>query len=534
MPRLAYADWLDENKADGVPSPARGPSAHAELIRVQCRLAAGAFSDPDYAELLDREADLLEWLKTYTSLTDLALTNLDFYPDKCEPGDWGALRRGFPEILEFDGYLETPEETVEAISRALGAAFAACPARTLRLEDPMADELAMLLRQPIVRQLHGLYLDGLDDAQDDGTGENAVAAIARSPHLAGLKRLYLEFEVLPEEYSLLARSPYLRNLESLVLDYPPASASGLETLAKSKWFRKLRRLQLWTSSEGLRALADLPPMPHLVSLTLKGTSSASTAALRKFVNSSSFPALAHLELSGTNLSSEQVALLAKGKWPLRHLRLSHNEVRKAGAEALAKAPFASTLQVLELPACEITAGGVQALACSEALSGLRRLDLAVNPIGPGGLIALAESEHFRGLRSLDLEWTNTARGPIAARDVYRFLSTMDMPDLRHLSLSQLPVSIRGARVIAADPAFANLSQLRSGSCSLGERGTRVLVTSENLSNLVVLDVNGCKTGSGAGKLADPKVLPCLARCHLGSGVPKGAATRLRRRAAIQL
>ena len=30
-PRLVYADWLDENKPDAVPSPAAGPSARAEL-----------------------------------------------------------------------------------------------------------------------------------------------------------------------------------------------------------------------------------------------------------------------------------------------------------------------------------------------------------------------------------------------------------------------------------------------------------------------------------------------------------------------
>ena len=38
-PRLMYADWLDEHLPDKGPSPAAGPSARAEYIRVQCRLA---------------------------------------------------------------------------------------------------------------------------------------------------------------------------------------------------------------------------------------------------------------------------------------------------------------------------------------------------------------------------------------------------------------------------------------------------------------------------------------------------------------
>src|SRR5437868_6349546 len=64
-PRLVYADWLDENRPDRRPSPASGPSARADYIRTQCRLAAGAFDDPDYPDLLLRERDLADWLNTH-------------------------------------------------------------------------------------------------------------------------------------------------------------------------------------------------------------------------------------------------------------------------------------------------------------------------------------------------------------------------------------------------------------------------------------------------------------------------------------
>src|SRR5437870_4931167 len=63
--RLVYADWLDENLPDAMPSPAAGPSARAEYIRVQCRLARQPLDDPDYPELLEREEDLAGWLQTH-------------------------------------------------------------------------------------------------------------------------------------------------------------------------------------------------------------------------------------------------------------------------------------------------------------------------------------------------------------------------------------------------------------------------------------------------------------------------------------
>jgi len=530
MPRLAYADWLDENKPDELPSPAESSSARAEFIRVQCRLAAGAFDDPDYPELLEREADLAEWLNVHDREPDRDLGYL-YCPTSFEGGEWGNSHRGFPEFVNVDDYLETTEETVEALVEALEDGFTMCEARTLGLEAPTTDEIALLARHPIFEQVRGLYLDGLDDSTQD----EAIAAIAGSRWAAGLRRLNIDFLLDEPGCEALARSPYLSNLESLTIKYP-ISARSIKSFGRSKWFRKLRRLHLWLGiGDGLRALADLPPMPRLMSLTLSEESEATTpATMRRFATSSAFPALVHLDLSETHLSADHIAMLARGRWPLRHLRLFRNEVRKTGVEALIDASFAPTLRVLELPWCELTAAGIQTLANSDALAELRHLNLADNPIGPGGLAALAESKTLQGLRSLELRRTNAARGPIAARDVLRFLTNLEMPNLRHLELSKLPVGIRGAQVLATAPGFANLTRLILEGCALGESGTKHLVWPRSLSNLVVLNMSDNKTGSGAGKLLNRKVLPRLASCCLGTGIPKATATRLRRRPGIMI
>lgn len=530
-PRLVYADWLDENRPDKRPSPAEGPSARAEFIRVQCRLAAGAFDSADYPELLERESDLAVWLNTHDPDPYIALTDLHC-DNQCEGGDWGAYRRGFPEVVEFefDEYGEDADETIGALTNALECGLDKCPARTLKLEEAMVEEVARLARHPSFARVRGLCLDYLGEGNDD----DAVRAIALSPRSAGLRRLYFDFPLGSSSCKALALSPYLGKVESFVLDYPPVSAATIRALGRAKWFRNLKRLHLWLGrGDVLHALAEMPVMPQLVSLTIR-MPAPSLVSMRRFAECASFPRLVHLDLTDCGLSPDLVALISRGRWLLRHLQLGRNEVRRVGCEALAAAPFAATLGVLDLRGSEVSSGGVQALAGSVALAELRHLDLAENPIGPGGLAALAESTHLRGLRALNLAQLNSARGPISARDVSAFLNTLAMSELRHLNLDLLPVGVRGAKLLAARPQFANLTRLGLSGCALGDAGTRAIVRSKSLGKLVVLDLSANRLGRGATRLASRKVFPRLAHCRLGVGVPKTTAARLRRRPGVRV
>lgn len=527
-PRLVYADWLDENRPDRRPSPASGPSARAEFIRTQCRLAAGGFEDPEYPDLRVREHDLADWLNTHAGDPDPKLDGV-FYSEVFDTGEWADYRRGFLDVVTFDDYGETAEETVETAEEALRDALDRTPARTLRLQDVTADEIALLVRRPVFARLRALQLDYLDGGAED----EAVSAVAASPRSAGLRRLFIDLEVGSDGCKALAESRHLGNLESLAIDYP-IPARAVKQFASSRWFRNLRRLHLWAGGgDVLRVLSDLPPMPRLVSLTLREVGRAGPATLRRFAASEAFPRLAHLSLYGGRLKPEHVSALARGEWPLRCLDLSQNEVRRAGCEAIAAAPFAPTLRALELSECGVSAGGVQALAGADSLRGLGWLDLAANPIGPGGLMALAESPHLRGLRALDLGRTNTTRAPVSARDTLNFLSALDVPGLRRLSLDGLPVAVRGARVLASSPAFARLTQLRLEECGLGPRGAAAVVGSKTLTDLVSLSLAGNKVGASVRKLAEPRVFPRLAYCRLGTGIPKTAVARLLRRPGVR-
>ncbi len=519
-PRLAYADWLDENQPDAMPSPATSPSARAEFIRVQCRLAAGAFDAPDYPELLEREQDLADWIAIHNPDPDLA-SDTFHQEDPFGTGEWSAYRRGFHEVIAFEDYQETADETVETLAAAMKETFQVTPARTLVLEDASAEEITLFTRHAMFKQLRGLYLDYLIDGDEN----MAISAVAAAPGAIGLRRLFLDMPLEAEACKALAASKYLMNLESLDIDYP-ITAQAMKHFQTAKWFCNLRRLHVWGGGDLFRMLADSPPMPRLVSLSVGGAMNPSLATVRRFASSTAFPRLAHLRLTGTHLQPPQIALLAKGRWPLRHLDLQQNEVRKAGCEALAAAPFARTLRVLSVTDCEVTSGGVQALADCDEFAHLQHLSLTGNPIGPSGLSAIAGSQAFQQLRSLDLSRANSPRGPIAARHLYDFLTTLDMPHLQHLRLSNMPVAIRGSRVIATSPTFANLTRLHLDYCSIGSRGTAELLESKNLAGLAYLNITGNKVGSAVSVLTNPKRFPRLGYCLLGTAIPKATIRKL--------
>jgi len=93
--RLAYADWLDEHRPDKHPSPAQGPSARAELIRVQCRLAALTPADPEYTDLLDQNGALGAWLDRHDPPAKVSETFASG-DHECE-----SFVRGFPHGIEL-------------------------------------------------------------------------------------------------------------------------------------------------------------------------------------------------------------------------------------------------------------------------------------------------------------------------------------------------------------------------------------------------------------------------------------------------
>jgi uncharacterized protein (TIGR02996 family) len=276
VPRLVYADWLDEH----------GQEERAEFIRLQCELARGAASESRQEKLRRRERDLLvehelEWV--------------------------GPLRQVVRRGAFVRGFVERVTVHADRLPRA-AELFSTAPIRHLVLLD--ADDYSPLVAIPGLRQITTLDLrDGCR------LTAKAVRLLANAPPLAGVTSLLLRQRSLEEPaiaalttsralrrlHTLelydavvvdidlvgpLTRSPHLAGLTTLVLGAQEVRDDGAAAFGDPKCrLTALRRLHLsycLIGDDGARALARSPHLAGLERLNLAGNpiGSAGRRALR--------------------------------------------------------------------------------------------------------------------------------------------------------------------------------------------------------------------------------------------------------------
>ena len=174
----------------------------------------------------------------------------------------------------------------------------------------MVDEIVRPARHRSFSRVRGLCLDYLDEDEDQ-----AVRASALSPRSTGLRRLYFDFPVGPAGCKALAFSPYLGKMESLVLDYPPVSRGHGPALGRARWFRNLRRLQLWLGRGDV--LRSCRVACHAAADVANATNAVHKPGVDSTIlESDSFPRLAHLDLtdcsSRPNTSRPSAGVAAPG------------------------------------------------------------------------------------------------------------------------------------------------------------------------------------------------------------------------------
>jgi uncharacterized protein (TIGR02996 family) len=254
-PRLVYADWLDEQ---GDP---RG-----EFIRAQIELER---LPPDDASRPRLKARCRELLKRHRSAW-----LVPGIPDR-------SFHRGFVEELTVSEPLRLDDVL---------AVFHRTPVRVLQvrrrsLPFPLSD----LVGRPEVRSLSWLDLGGTL------VGDDGAAAIARSPHLVRLTRLWLN-SWMDAEYpqrihaagaAAVARSGTLSRLTELDLNGNAIGDGGLASLAGSPTLGRLERLVLvnneigLTGDEAIERLCESRHLTRLCSVDLRDNplSHAARAAL---------------------------------------------------------------------------------------------------------------------------------------------------------------------------------------------------------------------------------------------------------------
>jgi uncharacterized protein (TIGR02996 family) len=369
--RLIFADWLDE---EGDP---RG-----QFIRVQLALADLPPDAPGRAALVAVESDLLaahrdEWEAPF---------------DKLATGR--VFRRGFVDEVKVEA---------KQFLRSAHVIFNAAPVRHIHLLD-VSESLPAVLQCPYLSRLAGLTVHA------QHTGDALARAVARSEHLAGLKRLVLtrnRFTDGAAEY--LARSPHLANLEMLDLSENEIGETGARALAAAPGLGKLRTLELRNNALGPAGAEALAGSERLAALHRLGLSGNEVGLPRLLTLGRAHDLLRvpvlDLSANGMTVAGLQVILTRppgeSAPVRLTELDLSHNEgLGNDGARLLAGCAHLSQLEALRLAHCGIGDDGARALANAPHLTRAAELDLEYNPIEDSGLRPFLDTRYWRALRRL--------------------------------------------------------------------------------------------------------------------------------------
>lgn len=217
LPRLVYADWLDET---GDPAKA----ARAEFIRVQCELARVGWWDDRTVPLCETEQRLLtDWRREWIPRQKLKHAGIGFHRGFFCPSYDGDLRTFRSEIPLaravapfYDLSLRGPDgfEAFVTLPVAMGL-------RTLELSDQFVGWGKRLVGTPVVRNLSRLRVADPHIPSDD------FDRFCRAAHLAHLSEVVLSnFETTAEVIAKILTAPFAPQLRVLALGADRGFDSG--------------------------------------------------------------------------------------------------------------------------------------------------------------------------------------------------------------------------------------------------------------------------------------------------------------------
>ncbi len=517
LPRLVYADWLDEH----------GDPARAAFIRTQIALHDKHPADPDYPDLLEACREAFDGVQARFDLHPKLPRSLLFTDDFSDPDRDTLLDpprgfvRGFPTVAHLRHGSLAAEKRVEKVVAALPEVLARTTIRGLFSEDNPPRRLDSLIETPEGGRLTALSLDTRNTMREP-VGE--AYSIAEGP-IAGSLR-HLAYSPNHEAYAFVlsfAEFPHLRRWE--VRRGFGCSAAAARALFNAGWFGRLHHLlcsldadeakAFWTACAANRIL-------HTLELT-----GAEPGSFLPLVKTKAFQGLGKLSIDfDTEYRADaDIAALVRAKLPkLRVFKFTGAALRHDTHKELFAADWFARLRVLELGSGYLDDRTVIALGKSAVAEHLRSLTLGAMERSPKALLSVAQD--FPQLTTLDFPSRgpqSRARGP----DVREFLKALGMTNLRHLRLSRHWVGDAGAVALAKNPSLANLTRLTLDGTLVGDRGFQAITQAPHLQRLVHLDLSWTQVKGGAEVLTDPAVLPNLAFCWLPQGVSKKVMKKLR-------
>lgn len=333
LPRLVYADWLDEN----------GDPDRAEFIRTQIELANSPDHDPRRPGLRDRERELLRTHKDAWTLP------------------------GFRDISQHfrRGFVESVNVTAEWLVGHPNALDAAGPLRGVRVFTASS----FIVR---LADLPGLArLETLDLTNTRFAGAADLRRFFTVARLDKLRSLVVRNSNWWEgdELNALADTPVAARLRSLDVSGNRIGDAGVRVLASRPEFAGLTSFtyrgdeidyQMLIHANGAAALADSATLTRLRALDL-GDQYIGEGGLRRLIHSPNAAGLERLVVDYNDLGdisdgwvSDVVGSRHLGA--LRELVLCGNRLGPLGAEELAQWPHLEHMRTVDLRECRAPLG----------------------------------------------------------------------------------------------------------------------------------------------------------------------------------
>jgi uncharacterized protein (TIGR02996 family) len=515
LPRLAFADWLEEH----------GDPHWAKYIRARCALD-GKVPGDDYPTLFEQylEGHAALWRRPDPDLPAPFSLSRDYGDEEQWWSDRNdGMERGLPSFVDVElGEFNDEAAAAARLIKGLRELVRTTPVRGVNFEWHFPEQMASILRSPAARQLRRI---SFASRPEDGQPDPVITALATSPVARKLTRLEVGEGIKSDvDARTLAGAPFER-LRRLDVHWVGCSTKALVRLTSARWFRRLHRLLIGFGKERREpSVARLAGMPSLHTLALWIPSERDVLALGR---AREFPAVRRLLIHAANLTGEYGAALGRARMPrLMELWLRNSSLKSEDLEGLAGTPLFDDLRVLTFDSTALNNTGLNAVAARPCAAKLRILR-----VRGGGFLSLAPTPLTRpgGFPALT---TLKLHGPYARKvkkkDTAEFLKRLATPQLRHLMLIDCDFDDACAGAVATNPAFAGLTRLVIERGRVRPAAAEKLLRSENLRNLIELKVGRCPLGKAAGVLARGSVMPGLAECWFNEcGVPDDLVKRLR-------
>lgn len=423
-------------------------------------------------------------LKTpLSNITDLIVTNSPDTFKNLEPLQLLLLIKAFPNLVSLS--LEGVGLTSNTL--ALVADLKAFPQlKSLNLSSNLllGDEGIELLAQTQFAQ----KLEHLNVASTELTSM-AIKTLSQPNAFPNLKSLVLSEneEIGDEGIDELIEAPFASTLRILVLDNTRITTAAAKKLSQQNIFKELKELDLsnnWIGDEGIYALSQAPFAENLESLNVDGTD-ITADGVRTLSQPNTFTALTTLDISGNEIGDAGISELVKAPFAekLKYLNLASTDITVAGVQALCQPGIFTAIKSLSFKANkDIGDAGIAFLIKAPFASTLESLDLALTGITDEGALLLIKSKGLKALTSLNL-----SANKIGDMTVDALANSPLAKQLESLDLADTKVTTKGAKVLSQPDGFTRLRALNLMGTSIEDEGLATLKEAPFAQKLESLD-----------------------------------------------